>query len=336
MKALICNEPNNLEIIDLEKPTPLKNEVLIRVKRVGICGTDYNAVLGTQPFINYPLVLGHEVSGEVVAWGEEVKDLKEKDMVTLLPYVNCGSCHACDMGLYNCCENIQVLGVHADGGLSEYFKVDRKFLVVENALDFNQLAIVEPLAIAAHGINRSAVKKQDHVLIMGAGPIGLAVLGQISGKCKSVTVVDVSEERLEACKAFFEGVLLCNPQKVDVVDFVKNNTQGAMIDCVFDATGNLAALESGFHYLAHGSRYVLIGLQKQAISFSHPEFHKREGTLMSSRNATKSEFKDVIAFLLANPDFSKNYISNVIDMQAGEQCFERSNRVIKNIIKISE
>src|SRR5699024_2739258 len=106
------------------------------------------------------------------------------------------------------------------------------------------LAIVEPLAIAAHGINRSAVKEQDHVLIMGAGPIGLAVLGQISGKCKSVTVVDVSEERLDACKVFLDNVFLCNPQKVDVAEFVKNNTESAMIDCVFDATGNLAALES--------------------------------------------------------------------------------------------
>ncbi len=275
MRALICSAPGFLEYRDIEAPEMKKDHVIIRIRRTGICGTDFHAFKGNQPYFSYPRILGHELAGELM---EEVEGFAKGEMVTFIPYFHCGQCNACLRGKTNCCVQMKVCGVHVDGGMVEYLSVPTASLIKSNGLSADELALVEPLAIGAHGIRRAAVQPEDSVLVIGAGPIGLglAAFAKIAGA--AVTVFDLNKERLAFCAENLGVTVTSDPQVADVV---------------IDATGNLSAINSGLQYLAHGGRYVLVGLQKEALSFSHPELHKREGTIMSSRNATREDFEQV-------------------------------------------
>jgi threonine dehydrogenase-like Zn-dependent dehydrogenase len=178
--------------------------------------------------------------------------------------------------------------------MTECLSVPSYSLVHSNGLSFDELALVEPLAIGAHGINRAGVKESEFVLVIGAGPIGLGTMefARIAGG--RVIAMDVNESRLQFCKDKLKIEHTINALSPNVLEQLKDITNGDMPTVVIDATGSLNAINNAFQYLAHGGRYVLIGLQKGNISFSHPEFHKREATLMSSRNATRADFELVM------------------------------------------
>lgn len=294
MQTLICTKPGHFEYGLARMPELKKGHAIIKIKRIGICGTDLHAFEGTQPFFEYPRILGHELSGELIAF-DEAPGFEIGESVTFIPYFNCGNCIACKMGKPNCCSKIQVCGVHIDGGMVEFLSVPSYSLVHGDALNFDELALVEPLAIGAHGIKRVGVKKGEYVLIAGAGPIGLGTIefARIAGA--KVIVLDTNNQRLQFCKEKLRVEYTINPLEQEVEKKLMDITNGDMPTVVIDATGNLAAINNSFQYLAHGGRYVLVGLQKQNISFSHPEFHKREATLMSSRNALRSDFEQVIS-----------------------------------------
>lgn len=291
MTKLVCTSPFHFEYQPEELPSVKKNEVLLRPLRIGVCGTDLHAFDGTQPYFTYPRVLGHELGCEVV--DANGTDFRNGEHVTLLPYFNCGSCYACLEGKPNCCVNLAVCGVHVDGGMREYFNVPASKIVSGAGLDLDSLALIEPLSIGAHAVRRAAVADGEHVLVIGAGPIGLAtmIFAELAGA--TVSVVDVNPFRLEFCKSMPGNRRIINAGDGDVVTQIPA-TSGRMPSVVFDATGNLGAINQGFKYMAHGGRYVLVGLQKGDITFSHPDFHRREGTLMSSRNATREDFEFVI------------------------------------------
>jgi len=337
MKTLICTTPGNLEYKTGEKPILTKGHAIIKIKRIGICGTDLHAFEGTQPFFEYPRILGHELSGELMDFdGAPGFEVGEK--VTFIPYFNCGVCIACRNGKPNCCTDIKVCGVHIDGGMVEYLSVPSYSFVHGDGLSFDELALIEPLAIGAHGIARAAVKKGEFVLVIGAGPIGLGAIEFARIADGEVIVLDMNQSRLDFCKIHLEIRHAINANDPDVTGRLKTITGGDMPTIIIDATGSQKAINNAFQYLAHGGRFVLIGLQRGEISFCHPEFHKREATLMSSRNATRADFEQVINAMKNGLIDPKTYITHQVGFDEVKRDFKTwldpANGVIKAMVSL--
>lgn len=292
MKTLVCTTPLQFDYADATQPVAAAGETLLKIKRIGICGTDLHAFEGTQPYFNYPRILGHELAAEIVQ--TDNPEFETGETVTFIPYFHCGDCIACRNNKPNCCTDIKVCGVHVNGGMAEYLLVPSHSLIKSQGLSFEELALTEPLAIAAHAIRRADVKAGEYVLVLGAGPIGLGIIEFARLAGAHVIAIDVNENRLRFCKEDLKVSYTINAMDSDVKEQLMQITNGDMPTVVIDATGNLKAINNAFQYMAHGARFVLVGLQKEHISFSHPEFHKREATLMSSRNATRADFNYVI------------------------------------------
>jgi 2-desacetyl-2-hydroxyethyl bacteriochlorophyllide A dehydrogenase len=333
MKTLVCVEPRKLEYKVGTKPELKKGQAIVRIKRIGICGTDLHAFEGTQPYFNYPRILGHELAGELVEF-DVAPGFTLGDPVTFIPYFNCGTCIACRNGKPNCCAQMQVCGVHVDGGMVEYLSVPGSSLLHGEGLSFDQLALVEPLAIGAHGVRRAGVKPGEFVLVIGAGPIGLGTMefARIAGA--QVIALDINEQRLQFCKDKLKVPHVINALSPDVAEQLRIITNDDMPTVVIDATGNLKAINTAFQYMAHGARYVLIGLQKGDIAFSHPEFHKREGTLMSSRNATRQDFEQVINSLKRGEIKPTTYITHRVVFDQVNEEFEGWLNPASGVIKV--
>jgi 2-desacetyl-2-hydroxyethyl bacteriochlorophyllide A dehydrogenase len=337
MKILECSEPGVFAYKQSEQPILQKDHALIKIKRIGICGTDLHAFEGTQPFFSYPRILGHELAGELVDF-DNAPGFVKGEPVTFIPYFNCGKCIACRSGKPNCCTSIKVFGVHIDGGMAEYVSVPSYALLHGNDLSFDELALVEPLAIGAHGVRRADVKPCEFVLVIGAGPIGLGTMefARIAGA--KVIALDINENRLSFCKEKLNVHHTINGATENVTERLMEMTNGDMPTVVIDATGNQKAINNAFQYMAHGARFVLIGLQKGEISFSHPEFHKREATLMSSRNATIEDFEHVIQSMKNREVNPTNYITHRVGFEEVKDEFRNwlnpENGVIKAMIEL--
>jgi 2-desacetyl-2-hydroxyethyl bacteriochlorophyllide A dehydrogenase len=290
--ALVCTEPGRLQIVQRPTPRSGPGRALVRPRRVGICGTDYHIFEGKHPFLTYPRVMGHELAVEVIEAPAE-PGLSPGEVCVVNPYLSCGRCIACLTGKPNCCVNISVLGVHQDGGLVGLLSVPADNLIRAQGLTADECAAVEFLSIGAHAVRRAAVTSRDRVLVVGAGPIGLgvALFARLSGG--SVAIFDRDAERAVAAQSLV-GVIAV-PVGSDASEAVSAFTHGDGFDVVFDATGNQAAMEKGFEFVAHGGRYALVSVVKDPITFMDPDFHRKELTLFGSRNATSEDFERVIA-----------------------------------------
>lgn len=338
MKTLICTTPGNLEYNNRETPIATKGNAILKIRRIGICGTDLHAFEGTQPYFTYPRVLGHELSGELIDTGDAA-GFEIGELVSFIPYFYCGKCIACRTGKPNCCASINVCGVHSDGGMAEYLSVPAYSLLHGHGLTHDALALVEPLAIGAHGVRRADVKPGEFVLVIGAGPIGLGIMEFARVAGGTVIALDINDARLKFCKEKLNVQHIINATSLDIVGQLKQITNGDMPTVVIDATGNLKAINNAFQYLAHTGRYVLVGLQKGEINVSHPEFHKREATLMSSRNATREDFEHVISTMKSGLVDPTKYITHRVDFDNVKNEFEKwldpSSGVIKAMIKLN-
>ena len=297
MRAVSCERPGTLRLIERPRPEPGPGEVVIRVRRMGVCGTDLHIFQGKHPYLDYPRVMGHELAGEIAATGPGVA-LAEGTPVYVMPYLTCGHCVACRQGKTNCCVRIQVLGVHRDGAFAEYLVVPRAFVHKAEGITLEQAAMLEFLAIGAHAVRRGDVGPGQRVLVVGAGPIGLAATIFATLRGAQVTVIDGRRDRLDFARSqvgVAATVLLGDGDEVELARL----TDGEFFDVVFDATGNPQAMERGLRFVAHGGRYVLVSIVQGDIRFSDPEFHKREATLVASRNATLEDFQTVIAAMRA-------------------------------------
>lgn len=294
MKAVICRSPGDLVVEDRPAPnTPPPGWALVAVSHVGICGTDYHIFEGKHPFLAYPRIMGHEVSGTVIEAGEGV-DLPVGEPVIINPYLACGKCIACRQGKPNCCVGIEVLGVHRDGAMCERILVPAQNLYPANGLSLADAAAVEFLAIGAHAVRRSLAAPGARALVIGAGPIGLgtALFARIAGL--DVTLLDMSAERLGFAASEL-GFATLDGSRQSATDLVREATNGEGFDVIFDATGNTQSVQSAFAHVAHGGTLVLVSVVKDDIVFSDPEFHKREMTLIGSRNALRADFDHVAA-----------------------------------------
>jgi 2-desacetyl-2-hydroxyethyl bacteriochlorophyllide A dehydrogenase len=301
MQAVQLAEPGRLLHVDVPQPaSPGAGEALVRVHRVGVCGTDLHAFRGRQPFFTYPRILGHELGVEVLAVGADVSDVAVGDRCAVEPYLNCGRCIACRRGKPNCCRDLKVLGVHVDGGLRETFIVPAVKLHASLTLSFDQLALVETLGIGAHAVERATLSPGETVAVLGTGPIGLAVIQFALAAGARVIAVDPNAQRLAFCRerlGFSKDATLDPTVYPDVANRLAELTQGDLPTAVFDATGNASSMAASFNYPSHGGRLVFVGLFTGDVTFNDPNFHRRELTLLASRNSRPEDFRHIIAWV---------------------------------------
>ena len=297
MKVLICQAPFDVAIAERPEPQAGEGEVVVRIRRVGLCGTDFHIFAGRHPFLAYPRVMGHELAGEV----ESVPDgsaFHIGQVVAINPYLDCGKCIACRRGKPNACADIRVLGVHIDGGMCEVLAVPERAVIDASGLTLDQAAMLEFLAIGAHAVARARLTRGDEVLVVGAGPIGIAtaIFAGLDGA--SVTLVDTRQPRLDYARTHLglDRTVAAGPQLAATLD---RQTGGEMFDTVFDATGTLSAMTQSLAFVSNGGTLVLVGVAPGDLVFADPEFHKRETTLLASRNALAEDFKRVIAAMRA-------------------------------------
>lgn len=297
MKAIILEKPGQFQPIELDPPAkPSRGEALVRVRRIGICGTDFHAFRGTHPFIQYPRILGHELGVEIAEVGGNDRGLKAGDVCSVDPYFFCGECIACRHGKTNCCVRMDVFGVHSDGGMRELFRIPVAKLHKSDKLSADQLALVETLGIGAQAVRRAQIERGEFALVIGVGPIGLSVIQFAQLQGARVIAMDLSEKRLEFCRRQFK-VELAILAKHDPLNRIKEVTLGDLPAVVFDATGNLESMSQALQYVAAGGRLVFVGVHAGDVRFSDAEFHRREATPLASRNSTAAEFKRIIALM---------------------------------------
>ena len=291
MRSLVCYQPGAIAIEERPRPQPGEGEVVVRIRRAGVCGTDLHIFEGSHPFLEYPRVIGHELSGEVADRGPGCT-IPIGQQVYIIPYLACGACVACRRGKTNCCQRIGVLGVHIDGGMADYVCVPEANVAPADGVTLDQAAMVEFLAIGAHAVRRANPLHGDRILVVGAGPIGIGCMLFAGLQGGSVTALDLRQDRLDFCRKRL-GVHHAVPAGSNVSEALSELTAGDFFDIVIDATGNAKSMMAGLDYVAHGGTYVLVSVVRDTICFADPEFHKRETTLMGSRNATHEDFSKV-------------------------------------------
>ena len=300
MKALQLSAPKQWEQIDIDEPSsPGAGEALVRIHRVGVCGTDLGGYLGKFPFFSYPRIPGHELGVEVVAVGEGVENVKVGDRCSVEPYINCQKCYSCERGLTNCCESHQTLGVMCDGGLTEKMILPARKLHPANNLSYEQSALVETLAIGCHAIDRANVTDKDTVLVIGSGPIGLSAIEFARVAGARVIVADLSQTRLDFVtnKMGVTDTIQFDGSEADI-EKLEAMTEGRRADVVVDATGNHHSMRRAMEMAAFGGRVVYVGITQQDLQFPHAPFlHRRELTILASRNALTRDFSRIIQLI---------------------------------------
>ena len=288
MKAIACTAPHRLEIIDVAPPALRPGWVKVAIRQIGICGTDYHIFEGNFPFFEYPRIIGHELSGVVA--DPNGSEFVQGQPVVINPYLNCGQCPACLEGKTNCCETLRVLGVHTDGGMAEQIVVPAANLYPADGLSLRDAAMVEFLAIGAHAVRRSELRRGDRALVVGTGPIGLgtAFFAKIAGA--EVTLLDAAEDKVAATRELgFEAFTL---SELEGEGFKQRRRSG--YEAVFDATGSIKAMNASLFHARNGGSYTLVGLITGDLVWPDAEVHRRELTIRASRNATRADFEHVM------------------------------------------
>jgi len=302
MKAISLDQPQKFRLIDIAEPAaPGPGEALVKVHRVGICGTDLGGYLGKMPFFSYPRIPGHELGVEVLAVGAGVTNVQPGDHCSVEPYLNCQKCYSCRRGHTNCCEHHKTLGVMCDGGLTERYVLPARKLHISRQLTYDQLALVETLAIGCHAVNRGAPTASEHVLVIGAGPIGLSAIefAKLSGA--RTIVMDMNAARLAFVREKMgvpDTIELTPGGEAAALEQLSTITNSQLADVVIDATGSNKSMAGALAYCAFAGRLVYVGITQQEISFLHaPVLHRRELTIMASRNALSPDFQRIISLI---------------------------------------
>jgi 2-desacetyl-2-hydroxyethyl bacteriochlorophyllide A dehydrogenase len=299
MQAMQLERPGQFLPIEIEEPAaPGPGEALVRIHRIGICGTDIASYLGKFPFFSYPRIPGHELGIEVLAVGPDVANVKAGDRCSVEPYLNCQTCYACKLGRTNCCQKLQCLGVHTDGGMRPRMILPARKLHPSEKLALEQLALVETLGIGCHAVDRAAPRRDEHVLVIGAGPIGLAVLEFVKFTGARITVLDLSQSRLEFCRSAM-GIKQTIQPAADGTELRKLEEigEGTLPTVVFDATGNAKSMSAAFQCVGHTGKLVFVGITSQDVSLPDPLLHSRELTVYASRNALPDDFRRIIRLI---------------------------------------
>lgn len=339
MKGIVCEDAGRFGWReDLPDPVLEEGRAIIRIRRIGICGTDLHAFEGNQPYFSYPRILGHELAGVIEAVGKNEAGFHEGDQVSIVPYIHCGECSACLTGKTNCCRSMKVFGVHIDGGMRERVSISVSHLIKTNHLTLDQSAILEPLAIGAHAIRRSGLISGETVLVIGAGPIGLGIMALARYAGAQVIAMDVNEGRLAFCSTWAKVNHMVNALQTPKVR-IDAMTNGEFANIVFDATGNASSMTGAFDLVGHGGSLIYVGLVKGDITFNDPHFHSREMTLMGSRNATIEDFNFVMKAISEGYIDVEGYITHRASFEDMINQFgswlKPESKVIKALVEIN-
>jgi 2-desacetyl-2-hydroxyethyl bacteriochlorophyllide A dehydrogenase len=331
MKAFLATAPHKLELVERPIPTPGENEVLVKTKAVGICGSDIHLFRGDHPYTTYPMIFGHEASGIIVAVGGAVNRLKFGDHVVLEPLIPCGKCYPCSIGRRNCCSNMKTVGVTTDGALAEYFAVPG-FCIhkIPESLPFSLAALAEPFSIGFHAASRGAVSNTDQVVIIGSGTIGLTIMAAAKAAGAQTLVSDIMDFRLGIAEKMGADVVV-NSQKESLIERVMEWTHGFGASVVIEAVGLPATIESTVGLVADAGRIVIAGVTKEKFALRGVDMTKKELTVCGSRN-NLGKFGNAIAFIVSNPEAAWNLITHtypfdetpaafkIADEKPGETC----------------
>ncbi|MEP6658799.1 MAG: zinc-binding alcohol dehydrogenase family protein [Acidimicrobiales bacterium] len=338
MQEAVLESPGRLVLVERdEPPPPSRGEALVAVRRVGICGTDHHAYGGTQNFFRYPRVLGHELAVEVLAVGPGVTRVKSGDPCAVLPYISCGSCRACERGRTNCCAHIDVIGVTRDGGMRERMLLPAVNLFSDSSLTFDQLVLVETLGIGWHAVRRAEPRQDDQVLVLGAGPVGLAVAQAARGRSESLVIGDASPERVAfASESGFDALLVDAEFTTRLLD----RRGGTLPSVVFDATGSRASMENAFELTGPCGTLVFVGHTTGSVTFQNPGFHARELDVRASRNATVGDLEHVIAAVRSGSLDALGWINHRTTLARIVEDLPRlaanPGRVVKTVVDIGQ
>lgn len=333
MKAVRLTAPGKIEIIEKEPPRIKKEEVLLKVQYIGLCGTDLNAYRGTMPLLSYPRIPGHEVSAVIVETGADVPaSWRAGDHVTVNPYSHCGACSACKAKKYNACEYNETLGVQRDGAMQEWIAIHYSKLLRNAALGDKELALVEPLSVGYHAVNRGSVSNNDNVLVQGCGMIGIgAALAAIRLKSR-VIVSDIDEHRLPLLKTLGAAHTV-HVQNNDLEAHIKELTGGQGVDVCIEAVGAASTYQAAIAVSAYTGRVVFIGYAKEKVTFDTSLFVKKELTIRGSRNALH-EFDDVLKMLAERSFPAEKLITGIYPFTEAAQAFHDWHTDPRSHIKI--
>ena len=340
MRAIQISEVKTLKPIEIDEPAaPGPGEALVRTHRMGVCGTDISCYLGKFPFFDFPRIPGHELGVEVVAVGDGVTNVKAGDKCSVEPYMHCGECYPCRRGAINCCQNLKVIGVMMDGGLCESFLVRASKLHPSATLQYDQLALVETLAIGCHANDRGNPQGGDHALIIGMGPIGLATLEFARLTDATISVMDMNEARLDFVRKNYgiENTILFKGDSSEL-ERMKEITAGDMYQVITDATGNKHSMSGALQYIAPTGSLVYVGITTEELTFRHPVMHKPEASIVASRNALPPDFTRIISLIENGTINTDPWITHRTDFNAVLEDFESFTKpetgVIKAIIEV--
>jgi 2-desacetyl-2-hydroxyethyl bacteriochlorophyllide A dehydrogenase len=324
MKQVVLEAPGRFAEREAAAPLAKPGHALVRMERVGVCGSDFHAYAGEHPVYTYPRVIGHELSGIVVETPDNGKGIKVGDRCAIEPYLTCGACRACLQGRNNCCEKIQLLGIHVDGGMQELISVPLDLLHSSSHLSLDQLALVETLGIGAHAVDRAGLRTAETVLIIGAGPIGISVAQFASEAGARVHIVERSEWRREF---------------VERMGYSSSPTaEGREADVVFDATGNAAAMAASVIHVAPGGKLVFVGLTRDRVCIDDALFHRKELTLLASRNSF-GLFPRIIQMIEENRIDTSRWVTDRLKMSEVVSQFQslpERRTLIKAMVDVNE
>ncbi len=326
MKALFLIEPGKTEIREIEKPIPGPEEVLLRVIMVGFCGGDLNGYRGLFELQEYPNILGHEVGATIEQIGSRVPDTIKLGMkVTLNPYLSCGKCISCRKGRPNACKDNKTMGVRRPGAMTEYITVHWSILFSSDKLSHKELALVEPLTVGFHAVNRGRVSSCDKVAVIGCGIVGLGAIAASANRGAEVTAIDIDDSKMEIAK-MAGAVHAINTTKTDMHKALLEITGGDGPDVIIEAVGNSLTYKAAVEEVAFTGRVVCIGYAKKLVEYNTGIFVKKELEILGSRNCL-DEFPDVINYLEAGKFPDNDVISRIVSIEeAGQALAEWSDR----------
>ena len=323
MKAIQISEPSVMKVIDMAEPQMGDDEVLLKMKYVGFCGSDLNTYRGGNPMVKMPVVPGHEVGAEIVKVGKNVPEgLKPGMTVTVNPYTNCGKCASCRNGRVNACEHNETLGVQRWGAMCEYLALPWEKVIPAGLLTPRTCALIEPMSVGFHAVSRAQVTDIDVVVVIGCGMVGMGAVVRSAQRGATVVASDIDDEKLALAKEMGASYTI-NTMKDDVHARLREITSGFGPDVIIEAVGSVPTYQMAVNEVAFTGRVVCIGYAKSEVSFHTKYFVQKELDIRGSRNAQPSDFRAVIHYLERGTCPVDRLISNEVKPEQAEQAMQQ-------------
>lgn len=312
MKAVQITAQEQMAVVEIAKPEIKNDEVLLKIDYVGFCGSDLNTFLGRNTMVNMPVIPGHEVSATIAAVGSDVPEsLKVGMHVTVDPYSNCGKCASCLRERANACEHNQTLGVQRDGAMREYFAMPWQKIIPAEGLEQQEIALIEPMSVGFHAVNRAEVTDIDRVLVIGCGMIGMGAIVRAHMRGATVIAVDLDDEKLALAQQMGAHYVV-NTAKEDLHSKLQEITDGLGPDVVIEAVGSPFTQNQAINEVAFTGRVVFIGYAKAGTEFITKYFVQKELDIRGSRNAKPADFRAVIHYMQQNRDYPKDTLVSAV------------------------